>query len=263
MKHGPLQAAQLNAFEADGFVVLSDLFSAAMLDEVRSLLDPLFSRFNELPTHVRRDLGAEHRDSLEAEARSAEINRPTSLEPRLRASGVFRVCRAVARQLTGHAAAYTFDHAIYKTPNNQRPTHWHQDQAYSGHRRVLNTVHFWVPLQEATLQNGCMQFVPGSHLSGPVPHVHHPNGHTLHVNAPAEEHIRVCPVPIGGCTIHGPLTMHYTGPNVSAEIRRAWILHFGPWGRLSKYRPRILIDRIARLAGIEPRATPHAMKASS
>jgi ectoine hydroxylase-related dioxygenase (phytanoyl-CoA dioxygenase family) len=241
-----LNPAQIAEFQANGFLALPALFSSSMIEEARSLLDPLFSRFSELPGHIKRDLGASISSEKGTTVRSAEINRPTLLEPYLRHSEVFRACRAVARQLTGPFAAYTFDHAIYKSANNQRATHWHQDHAYNGHRKILNTVHFWVPLQAATLESGCMQFVPGSHLVGDVPHQQHENGHTLHVSEPAASEVVVCPLPKGGCTIHNPLTMHYTGANSTTEIRRAWIIHFGPWGRLSKFHPSILRDRVVR-----------------
>jgi hypothetical protein len=36
-----------------------------------------------------------------------------------------------------------------------------------------------------------------------------------------------CELPAGGATIHSSKTLHYTGPNVSAGPRRAYILGFG------------------------------------
>ena len=49
---------------------------------------------------------------------------------------------------------------------------WHQDLAYlipeeAGETLVVN---FWIPLVEATEQNGCMQVIPGSHLEGLIAH---------------------------------------------------------------------------------------------
>jgi ectoine hydroxylase-related dioxygenase (phytanoyl-CoA dioxygenase family) len=90
----------------------------------------------------------------------------------------------------------------------------------------------WIPLQEATLENGCMQFVPGTHLQEVLSH--HPIGHDprlvgLEVD---EAELRsagavACPLPAGGATVHHSRTLHYTGPNRSDGARRAYILAFG------------------------------------
>ncbi len=39
----------------------------------------------------------------------------------------------------------------------------HQDEAYWRTKKNNRSISIMVPLQEATLENGCMQFIPGSH----------------------------------------------------------------------------------------------------
>ncbi|MGV3519361.1 phytanoyl-CoA dioxygenase family protein [Luteitalea sp.] len=229
----------------DGFLVLPRLLGTSAIEEVRALLDPLFASFDRLPTGVRRDLAGATGASLQP--RSAEIERPSRLDQRLRGTDVFRRCQAVARALCGPSVGYSFDHAIYKSPFNQAETPWHQDQAYTGHRRLLQTCHFWIPLQPVTIESGCMQFIRGSHAAGLRTHGRRPDGHVRVVEHAEEERAVACPLPLGGVTIHHPLTLHYTGPNRTAEVRRAWILHFGPWGRFAKLHPAIVLDRIASL----------------
>src|SRR5690606_13231277 len=57
---------------------------------------------------------------------------------------------------------------------------WHQDggyteqipgQAATGNVDRLRMVNVWSPLVPATAANGCMQFIPGTHKLGVVPHV--------------------------------------------------------------------------------------------
>jgi len=250
-----LTRKQLDQFAAEGFLAIPSLVSKAAIQEVRALLDPLFEHFDELPSRVRRDLGASDVSSG-ASVRSAEINRPTLLNRRLKRSEVFRTCQAIAAQVAGRSVAYTFDHAIYKAPLNQTETPWHQDHAYSGQRTPLRTVHFWIPLQDATLENGCMHFVPRSHLQGFKHHARHANGHVLSATHVDSSRATACPLPIGGVTIHSPLTLHYTGPNTTPTIRGAWIVHFGPWGRAAKFFPRMLVERLGRPRRERPDARP-------
>lgn len=218
------------------------------MQEVRSLLDPLFERFSVLPRHLTRDLGASRVRS--DTVRSAEIYRPTRLERRLRATEAFATCHEFAAELGGAAVGYVFDHAIYKAPFNNSETPWHQDQAYTGHGRMLRTFHFWIPLQDATVNNGCMHFIPGSHARGFVEHATRADGHVREASTADAACAVACPIPVGGVTVHAPLTLHYTGPNRTADVRRAWILHFGPWGRLAKLHPSIILERLTSvLAG--------------
>ena len=55
---------------------------------------------------------------------------------------------------------------------------WHQDAGYTadqgaaaGDVEDLRMVNMWTPLVPARVSNGCMQFVPGTHRLGVVPHV--------------------------------------------------------------------------------------------
>jgi len=49
---------------------------------------------------------------------------------------------------------------------------WHQDGGYTQSEGVgeMKMVNVWTPLVPATTENGCMQFVPGTHKLGLVPH---------------------------------------------------------------------------------------------
>jgi ectoine hydroxylase-related dioxygenase (phytanoyl-CoA dioxygenase family) len=77
-----------------------------------------------------------------------------------------------------------------------------------------------------------MQFVPGSHRTSDVlPHHtqnNNPRIHGLEVDHPSEhtKNIVSCPLSNGGATFHHCRTLHYTGPNRSNELRRAYTLQF-------------------------------------
>jgi len=86
------------------------------------------------------------------------------------------------------------------------------------------------PLQPATLANGCMQFVPGSHKHEVLPHHSindDPRIHGQEVDTTSTNDAVACPLPAGGATVHTNRTLHYAGPNQTDEPRRAYILLFG------------------------------------
>jgi len=122
-----------------------------------------------------------------------------------------------------------FDHCIIKPPFNNAATAWHQDCAYARPITLsARRLHWWLPLQEATRENGCMEFVPGSHLGRVLPHrprsVH---AHALQTRLPVDALPVACPLPVGGATVHLPKTLHHTGPNNSPAPRLAWIVQIG------------------------------------
>jgi ectoine hydroxylase-related dioxygenase (phytanoyl-CoA dioxygenase family) len=85
-------------------------------------------------------------------------------------------------------------------------------------------------LQPATLANGCMQFVRGSHRDEVLPHHpinNNPHIHGLEVDAAHTTTAVACPLPAGGATVHSNRTLHYAGANHTDEPRRAYILLFG------------------------------------
>jgi hypothetical protein len=244
-------------FARNGFLPIPSLTTPADIARIRSLLDPLFERFDSLgPRAV--DIAGPRVPGVSI--RSPEINEAVKLAPELKSTLAYARCRQIAREFLGVPVGYMFDHAIYKLPRNNASTAWHQDEAYSARAIPLRSVHFWIPLQEATPDNGCMWFIPGSNL-GSV-RAHHvaavrttstdykPAGATITTNDVDPTKAVACPLQVGSATAHHPLTLHYTGANQTDDYRRAWILHFGAYGRARfLLHPKMIAARIAALLG--------------
>ena len=248
----PTPIATTSVFERDGFLSLSSLTTAADIELIRSLLDPLFEKFDSLGERAV-DLAGPRQQGVPL--RSPEVNEAIRLEPRLRSTQAYMRCREIASMLLGTPVGYQFDHAIFKPPLNQTPTAWHQDEAYSREPMPLRSIHFWIPLQPVTVDNGCMWFIPGSNRTGLLPHYaanRRFNGSeaqttaaTLATRMVDESKAVACPLPLGGATVHHPLTLHYTGPNQTDAWRKAWILHFGAYGWLRRhFHPKVLAAKI-------------------
>lgn len=59
-----------------------------------------------------------------------------------------------------------------KLPENKRTeVLWHQDAGYTSKEAdVLRMMNVWTPLVPVNVENGCMEFITGSHQWGVVPH---------------------------------------------------------------------------------------------
>src|SRR6201999_3644631 len=125
---------------------------------------------------------------------------------------------------------------------------------YSHEPMPLRSAHFWIPLQAATENNGCMWFIPGSNRGPKLPHhlvnrrvdgANRPTaGGTMAVDTVDPSTAVSCPLAAGGATVHHPLTLHYTGANQSDQYRKVWILHFGAYGWFRRrVHPKVLAAR--------------------
>lgn len=139
---------------------------------------------------------------------------------------------------------FRFDHAILKRPMRAARTPWHQDAPYAGSKfKNLPELHFWIPFDDVFEKDGCMEYLPGSHLSGLVSHQAFDRtaarpGWSAEVAD--TQHAVSCPVRAGGMLIHTPLTLHAAGANRSCRPRLAWILHFDRVGQLRAAKRRLL-----------------------
>jgi hypothetical protein len=242
-------------FTENGFLSIQSLTTPDDIALIRSLLDPLFDRFDTLGDRAV-DIAGPRVPGVPM--RSPEINEAVKIAPGLRKTLAYARCKEIAREFLGVPVGYMFDHAIYKLPRNNASTAWHQDEAYSARAIPLRSVHFWIPLQEATVDNGCMWFIPGSNRSAVLSHHvsavrtsgpnHTPSGATITTHDVDPSKAVACPLPLGSATAHHPLTLHYTGANQTDDYRRVWILHFGAYGRARfLLHPKMIASRLAAL----------------
>ena len=157
-----LTDAQVAAFRRDGFLRIAALTDAAEIEELLGLYDGLFHRDSGFAAGDRIELNADV-----ARAPLPQIVNPERYAPRLIQGQAYRNAAAIARQLLGSGCMPTGNHAILKPARVGGATPWHQDEAYWDPRYAHQAVSIWLALQPATVENGCMKFMPGSHR-GPV-----------------------------------------------------------------------------------------------
>jgi ectoine hydroxylase-related dioxygenase (phytanoyl-CoA dioxygenase family) len=225
-----LTEEQIRAFHEDGFLALPAISSAEEVAELRQIFDRLVEQKAGFKEGAQYDLVGKSGET--GPAKLTQIISPINYAPELRET-IFRAnALSIARQLLGPEAGPAFEHAIIKPPQLGAATPWHQDEAHRFDPNFdYNQISIWMPLQEATLENGCMQYIPGSQKGEIRRHVSPGNDPTVHAletdpaTFDASEAVP-CPLPPGGCTIHSGRTLHYAGPNTTGMTRRAYILAF-------------------------------------
>lgn len=223
-----LDGEQVATFHRDGFLSIERIAPPQDVTRIKTLLDDLFARHRELPRENAYELGSEK--DLSGTATIPQVIAPEKLCPELIETEYYQNARAISEQLLGRDCQFQGGHAIYKPPHNHKETPWHQDLAYWAPGATTFSANFWMPLLDCPVEAGCMWFVPRSHLGDLRPHHpagNNPNMHTLETDDVDAGRAVACPLQAGGCTIHTLKTLHYTGPNETANPRPAYILTFG------------------------------------
>jgi ectoine hydroxylase-related dioxygenase (phytanoyl-CoA dioxygenase family) len=148
----------------------------------------------------------------------------------------------MAAQLAGvEGIRIWHDQALIKKPW-ANPTSWHLDTPFwsFSDRRALS---IWVALDDATFENGCLFFIPGSHLTTTY---NNPGiGRNMDAIFDFYPQFRKSPsvaVPMkaGSCSFHCGLTIHGAHANMTPGYRRAMTCAYMPDGNTFNGIPNIL-----------------------
>jgi phytanoyl-CoA hydroxylase len=154
-------------------------------------------------------------------------------EPRLKALAFHPPLLAVLRRIIGAAELVMFqDMALIKPPWIGREKPWHQDLAYFNLPLDTTVVGVWLALDEATVDNGCMMVIPGSHKQGAVIHFRRRDWQICDTDVHLDGAVAV-PLRPGSCLLFHGLIHHGTPANRSAKRRRAVQFHYRAAGVVS------------------------------
>lgn len=123
------------------------------------------------------------------------------------------------------------DQALIKPPYGN-PTAWHLDNPYWSFSS-RDSISIWVALDDATLHNGCMWYLPGTHKSARYDNVGiGVNMRDLFKHYPEWLKIEAVPAPAkaGSAVLHNGLTAHSAGANMTPRPRRAMTCAYMPDG---------------------------------
>ncbi|CAB3999931.1 phytanoyl- dioxygenase family [Paramuricea clavata] len=189
-------------------------------------------------TSHRQDLGGHESQKNKGEENVCQIMWPSLYVPSLMQGPLHERVRAINNIVIGADAAFDFDMLIAKGPNTNTITPWHQDESYWPDMPDKRVTTCWVALDDSTLENGCMWFVPGSHKL-PL-REHHPAGKGAHVLECVCSEDEGAPQPLkrGSCTFHSGRTLHYSRGNSTDGYRRAYITNYRPEAMIRWERER-------------------------
>lgn len=223
-----LTAEQLGHFETHGYVADIRILDAGQIAQLRAELDVFMK-----PEHEGRELWHEYHVN--------ENDDPNAVV--FHALGAWRISSGFhdllwhsaftgpARQLLEGDVRFWHDQIFSKPARHGGNVAWHQDYSYWTRTKPLGHLTCWIALDDATIDNGCLQYIPGSHRWSLLPKTGLV-GDMDAVGDVLDDQQRAAmknPVAIelraGECTFHHPMLMHGSGPNRTDRPRRAAVLN--------------------------------------
>ena len=242
---GSLTEAQVAQYEREGYLVLPHLLNdddlaparAAMMEKVSQIADQLYAE-------------GLIRDKLEDrpfEARLADLFADLTDEDFLRSGRSWRdrlpgYYHLMANPKIIDAVESLIGSEIFSNPvYNVRPkvprvaagaVPWHQDKSYWPDANANPVITVWIPLVDATLENGCLHIMPRTHKKRVLSYhneTHTGTGYTeiddKHLKT---RQIDAVPIEAGGAILFNDRCVHMSTPNNSTKVRWSVDLRYQP-----------------------------------
>ncbi|MBO9606489.1 MAG: phytanoyl-CoA dioxygenase family protein [Paenibacillaceae bacterium] len=226
---------QKQFFEENGYVVVPDILSPVQLEELRLMIDKVME--GQLTPETGGVTGDFHLQFEPALEHDPAVRRRDKIRV------IFHMCHShpffwnhatrpeivdVVESILGPKITLYTDQMFAKPAHHGSLVPFHQDAAYwpNVHPNMLSC---WVAIDDATMENGCVRMIPGSHKQA-IPHSRYTGTQSYGIPEEEVDISREVPVEIkaGGAMFHHSLTIHRSFPNRSDKARRGLVTIYMP-----------------------------------
>ena len=225
--------AEKEHFETKGYVHLEGLLTEDEVAAIEETYDRFLRREIDVPGKDYCDMAGDY--GREPEDYSIiNVMLPRRYHPEWQDNIFEQRAASVAAQLCGDGMAIDYDQLLAKQPYKDDAVFaWHQDMAYWPDTPDRRTATLWLAIDDSTVENGCMRFVPDT-INEPSLRPHQPQfgdrgeSHALGTELLPGDDVVTVPIKRGSVTVHNETVMHGSGGNTTSGFRRAYILAFRP-----------------------------------
>lgn len=136
-----------------------------------------------------------------------------------------------ASQLLKGSVRFWHDQLFCKPAHHGGVVAWHQDYSYWTRTEPMAHLTCWIGLDDSTIDNGCVHYIPGSHRWPLLPITGLAGDMTAIRNVLNDEQWEQFQNPVavelkaGECVFHHPLTVHGSFENRTSQPRRASVIN--------------------------------------
>lgn len=226
--------SQIEFFRINGYIAGPRVLSDEQIDRLHRRIHDIMTGRVPFPEHL---LGETTQKSLaKGQLPSVKIVNLFRHDSIFREVINNRLISTLAHDLMEAPVRLWEDQMIYKPAFDQKAVvAWHRDYTYWSHVGPPALATCWIALDDATISNGCMHVIPGSHLwnitySREQVDGRNPNWLLERPDLPSGAKLDpvACEVKAGHCHLHHCLTFHGSYGNNTDSLRRSYILHLMP-----------------------------------
>ena len=241
-----LTPEEIDRYRTDGFLVKEDFLSPDELAFWRQALEEAVARRNGNKMPDRKEVygKGDNADKAYFDNVFDQLLNLWQDNDKIREIMLDKRLGKMAAQLAGADGIRIWhDQALIKKPW-ANPTSWHLDTPYwsFSDRRALS---IWVALDDATYENGCLFFIPGSYQRTTFenPGIGKNMG-AIFTTYPEFKTSRsvAAPMKAGSCSFHNGLTIHGAHANMTSGYRRAMTCAYMPDGSTFNGIQNVLSD---------------------
>ncbi|MEO6948822.1 MAG: phytanoyl-CoA dioxygenase family protein [Ginsengibacter sp.] len=249
-----LSLDQIQSYQQDGYLLIEDFLSADELSLWRqSVTEAIEQRNGRKMPGSDTKIGEEDGINKDSDYYSKVFDQMLNLwqtNSKMKQLMLDQKIGEMIATLAGwHGTRIWHDQALIKHPW-ANPTSWHLDTPFwsFSDRRALS---IWIALDDATLENGCLYFIPGTYHKTTFDNP----GIGKNMDAIFEFYPQfkksksvAVPMKAGSCSFHNGLTVHGAGANMTNGFRRAMTCAYMPDGATFNGIKNILSDeQVAKL----------------
>jgi len=194
-----------NFYDLNGYFLPIDVISSAMAEETAFKIEKISKKPN------------------------TKIKHPWNLQAHLLANWIYDICvlpkvlDSVESVIGPNILIQSAD-IFVKPPQAKNHINWHQDANY-WKLKPFELVTAWIALTDVSPQNGCMNYLPKSHLNNKINHIETfdknsdlTRGQQIDLNIDKNKVISVI-LKAGQMSLHHCLLAHGSGPNITSNYR--------------------------------------------
>ena len=264
----PLDQDRIDRYLEDGFLVVAEVLTPGEISELKHEIVAIAK--GKYPSDNLQPLAPDISDD-DAVSNILAIHHPHLISPVIVNYARHRdICGMLAQIVAAHlpfwdGSVKCMQTMLFVKPPDFQGQAWHQDELYIQTRdRSLTGV--WIAIDDATLDNGCVQVIPGSHRDGYLwPQRDHdePEHYDVGPKSYGFDESLATPVEVasGSVIFFNGYLLHSSRKNRSTGYRRAMVNHYmNAWSILPWSNPDLPVpstgDRraIIPVAGTDPYA---------
>jgi phytanoyl-CoA hydroxylase len=242
----PLSTEQISQYRRDGYIALKGVVVGNELKQLRSAVEEAVAAETLNDNRSFTEKGVYEQIFIQ------KVNLWTRF-PNVKDFVLSRKFGNIAARLQGKRMRVWHDQALFKEPELGKKTPWHQDAHYWPHDNCRESLSIWIALQDATIENGCMTFIPTTHELDSLPPVDLGVPDDIFEWAPQFKGLKGEAVELkaGSVTFHNGLTFHYAGPNKSTVMREAFAILYMPDGIRYTGKKHVVTDPLVEKGQLE------------